>query len=132
MSSPPHARAFDLPGWPCPPRVRDIAMTEKSWGEVYVGRRDNDVEQSGVVQDEVGRLWANGDMAPKFAIPTKYNDLVVGAVLFWTEEGIGVYVHPARYSSLPSLNSYDMAPDKWVPIVVALGELPDFVHEHGD
>lgn len=29
---PPHARAFDLPGWPCPPRVRDIIHCEGSWG----------------------------------------------------------------------------------------------------
>lgn len=131
MTNSPHARAFDLPGWPCPPRVRDIASTQQSWGGVPVGMVHNDPETSGVVQDELGKLWANGDMAPKFAIPTKYNQISVGAVLFCAAQGIGVFVHPSRYQYLPSLNTYDMAPDKWVPIAVtaAADELPEFVQE---
>ena len=31
-----HAKISDLPGWPCPPRVRDIPNTPDSWGWVMV------------------------------------------------------------------------------------------------
>lgn len=49
----PHARAVDLPGWPCPPRVRDIPATPDSWGWVDVGSM-----AGAVAQDELGYLWA--------------------------------------------------------------------------
>lgn len=129
MSNPPHALAADLPGWPCPPRVRDIATKERSWGGVKVGVINDDPETSGVVQDELGRLWANGDKAPRFALAKDTRLSFLGAILFWTEQGIGVYINPAQYMFLPSLSTFDMAPDKWVPIVaaVAADELPDFI-----
>ena len=32
----PHAKVSDLPGWPCPPRVRDIPDSPHSWGRIDV------------------------------------------------------------------------------------------------
>ncbi len=46
------ARTSDLPGWPCPPRVRDIPSTPESWGWVPV-----QALSGAVAQDEVGCLW---------------------------------------------------------------------------
>lgn len=115
-----HARAFDLPGWPCPPRVRDIASTKNSWGLVHVGTF------SGIAQDEIGYLWADGDFVPRFALA----DNVIadpGAVLCWTESGLGVWVHPKSLASLPSMSRLDMGTERWVPIATVLRELPDFV-----
>ncbi|MDG4795217.1 hypothetical protein [Micromonospora sp. WMMD1082] len=79
--------------------------------------------------DEVGRLWANGDTAPKFALIDNLNPNP-GAIVFWTERGLGVYVHPKSYRSLGCLNSWDMVPDTWVPIVLVATELPAFVTEN--
>jgi hypothetical protein len=35
MDDIPHARAFDLPGWPCPPRARQIPEHKGNWGWVF-------------------------------------------------------------------------------------------------
>lgn len=116
----PHAHATDLPGWPCPPRARDIAKTPGSWGWVGVGG----VPYGGVVQDELGRLWLNGDYVPQFRHVEHSADVNPGAVAFWTETGVGLYVHPKSYPYLASVNSYDMAPDQWMPIVSVVSEPP--------
>ena len=36
MTEHTQARTSDLPGWSCPPRVRDIPSTPESWGWITV------------------------------------------------------------------------------------------------
>ncbi len=120
----PHARAFDLPGWPCPPRVRDIPTTPESWGWVPV------VPETGAVaQDELGFLWADGNAVPKYRLP-KDSDVLPGALVCWTERGLGVWVHPKSLPHLRNISRLD-DPDRWVPVAVVLPNLPDFVTEPG-
>jgi hypothetical protein len=122
----PHARVFDLPGWPCPPRVRDIPKHEESWGWVPV------VPSSlgAIAQDEMGYLWADGDAVPQFRLPDQSWD-APGAVVCWTAQGIGVWVHPKSLSWIGSISQLDMEQDRWVPVAVALAELPPFVKPAG-
>lgn len=128
MTNPPHARTSDLPGWPTPPRARDIPAKENSWGWVWVGQYSPEYP-AGVVQDEIGRLWANGDYVPEFRALDEREVVTPGAILFWTEQGIGLFIHPKSYPFLGSLNTYDMEPDKWVPIAAVAEKLPDFVQD---
>jgi hypothetical protein len=121
----PHARAFDLPGWPCPPRVRDIPHHQESWGWVFVSAGSKPV----IAQDEMGYLWADGTAIPRFQLPPK-SDNNPGAILCWTECGLGVWVHPKSLRSIGDINIstlLDSEPDRWVPIAVALHELPAFI-----
>lgn len=116
----PHARAFDLPGWPCPPRVRDIPNHHESWGWVAVHARKF------IAQDELGYLWADGAVIPEFRLPVDNHDSP-GAVVCWTEHGLGVWIHAKSLKDLPIVSRLDMEPDRWVPIAVALHEPPAFV-----
>lgn len=118
MTSTPHARAFDLPGWPCPPRVRDIPNHENSWG--WVPCQD---AICAVFQDELGYLWADGNMIPQFQTLNDKN-YVPGAILAWTEQGLGVYVHPKSLRHIGSISKLDMEPDRWIPIATVLAEPP--------
>jgi hypothetical protein len=116
-----HARASDLPGWPCPPRVRDIPQHGDSWGWVAVATFGGSV-----AQDELGYLWADGAAVPRFKTPDPTSESP-GAVLVWTERGLGVWVHPKSFVCLPNVSRLDMEPDRWVPIAVVLPELPPSV-----
>jgi hypothetical protein len=123
---PNHARAFDLPGWPCPPRVRDIVSHENSWGYVMVSRY---VDPFAVAVDELGYLWANGDIAPQFRVPDDASDHP-GALLCWVPNGLGLWVHPKSLGDLPSISRLDMKPDQWIPVAVALAEMPAAAKAH--
>lgn len=81
---------------------------------------------SDIVQDEMGYLWADGDTVPQYALPQDHRD-EPGAVVCWTESGIGVWVHPKSLKYLRSMSRLDMEPDRWVPVAVVLRELPTFV-----
>ena len=119
-----HARAVDLPGWPCPPRVRDIPATPDSWGWVHVLP-----ETGAVAQDELGFLWADGNVAPKYRLPTD-TDAMPGALVCWTERGLGLWV-PSRFMQyLRDISRLD-EPDRWVPVATVLPNLPDFVTTPG-
>lgn len=118
MNSTPHARAFDLPGWPCPPRVRDIPNHKDSWGWVPCQSVTN-----GVYQDELGYLWADGNMVPEFRTLNDSNQ-VPGAILAWTEQGLGVYVHPKSLRFIGNISKLDMEPDRWIPIATVLTAPP--------
>ncbi|MBF9135307.1 hypothetical protein I0C86_41390 [Plantactinospora sp. S1510] len=115
-----HARAFDLPGWPCPPRVRDIPKHHNSWGHILV------VHSGPVAQDELGYLWVNGETIPRFQTP---NETLTspGALVFWTESGLGLWVHPKSLRSLPSISRLDMRPDEWLAVNEVASEWPDFI-----
>ena len=122
--STPHARASDLPGWPCPPRVRDIASHQDSWG--YVAVTDIGKDSYTIAQDELGYLWANGNTVPRFNLPNE-DWANPGAIVCWTPDGLGVWVHPKSLRCIASISRLDMEQDKWVPIAVALSGLPPFV-----
>ncbi|WP_435112196.1 hypothetical protein [Nocardiopsis synnemataformans] len=85
MSDRPHARAFELPGWPCPPLSYQIADYPGSYG--WVG-------PSHVYIDEAGYLWvsSNSDLTP--APQTAFS-----VCLAWTEDGIGLWAPKKAYSS---------------------------------
>ena len=118
-----HARAFDLPGWPTPPRVRDIPNHVGAWGYVPVSAgKPSGLLPSGVYQDEIGRLWADGDFAPSYYV----NNDGYGAYLYWTERGLGLYVGPNSYPHLGNISSLNMEPDRWLPVAVVAQELPEF------
>lgn len=119
--SQPHARAFDLPGWPCPPRVRDIPNHEESWGWVAVAST-----LGSLAQDELGYLWIDGSAVPGFR-QLDESKQSPGAIACWTEQGLGIWVHPKSLAYLGSVSRLDMDDDRWMPVAVALNELPPFV-----
>jgi hypothetical protein len=118
-----HARAFDLPGWATPPRVRDIPNHEESWGWVPVSAHSGVVS---VAIDGLGYLWANGDAIPAFRMPRE-TDANPGAIVCWSESGLTLWVHPKSLGFIPSISRLDMKPDEWIPVALALAELPPFV-----
>ena len=111
------ARTSDLPGWPCPPRVRDIPSTSESWGWVPVQSLS-----CAVAQDEVGCLWVDGDAVPQYRLPDD-SDTCPGALVCWTEHGLGLWVHPQSLGFLRSISRLD-EPDRWVPVMVVLPDPP--------
>lgn len=128
MSNIPHARAFDLPGWPCPPRVRDIPSHPGSWGYVPcdAGHAAPFANKAGcprIVQDDLGHLWADGDAIPAFSVLVESHD-GPGAIVAWTEQGLGVYVHPKSLRYIGNISRLDMEPGRWIPIAVVLAEQP--------
>jgi hypothetical protein len=120
-----HAKASDIPGWPCPPRVRDIPAQEESWGfvrldlSVYPG-------SGSVAQDDLGYLWINGDRAPAYRLPTESSENP-GCIAYWTLQGIGLWIHPKSLRFLPSISRLDMKPDEWLPVAAVAGDPPPFV-----
>jgi hypothetical protein len=128
VNTTPHARAFDLPGWPCPPRVRDIPNHENSWGYVpcHAGQNATFANKAGchrIVQDDLGYLWADGDAIPAFRVLDGDDD-GPGAILAWTEQGLGVHVHPKSLRYIGNISKLDMEPDRWIPIATVLTEPP--------
>jgi hypothetical protein len=120
-----HATVFDIPGWPCPPRVRDIVKTPNSWGYVMISNLPLIVGNV-VVQDELGYLWADGQAIPRFKLPDEQH-ANPGGVVFWTDKGLGLWIHPKTYQYLGDMSRLDMEPDRWVPIAVVYRDLPEFV-----
>jgi len=128
MNDTPHARAFDLPGWPCPPRVRDIPNHENSWGYVpcHAGQNSAYADKNHcprIAQDDLGYLWADGNAIPAFQALEGHAD-GPGAILAWTEQGLGVYVHPKSLRYIGNISKLDMEPDRWIPIAVVLTDAP--------
>ena len=90
------ARTSDLPGWPCPPRVRDIPSTPESWGWVPVQPL----------------------AVPQYRQPEESN-ASPGALVCCTVHGLGLWVHPKSLRFLRSISRLD-DPDRWVPVMVVL------------
>lgn len=118
-----HAKISDLPGWPCPPRVRDIPTTPDSWG--WIGVSDV-LRPMPVAVDELGYLWVAADVTPKYQLP-KQTDSNPGAVVFWTPDGIGLYVDPKSYPHLPSTSRLGHKPDEWLPVAEVAKTLPEWI-----
>lgn len=53
----------------------------------------NRVPNGVVVQDEMGYLWADGSAVPQFRM-CKETDMNPGALVCWTDNGLGLWVHP--------------------------------------
>lgn len=123
MPESPHAKASDLPGWPCPPRLRDIPNRENSWGFIYVSDVSGRVA---VAQDELGHLWANGDTIPAFRTPNESNESP-GGFVFWTQTGLGLWIHPKSLKYLPSISRLDMKPGQWLPVNEVAHEVPEHI-----
>lgn len=124
--SQPHARAFDLPGWPCPPRVREIPNYQDSWGWIPVSEHLGGDSPTTVAQDDLGYLWVNGNTIPKFKTPNEaYAN--PGAIVFQTDLGVGLWVHPKSLQYLPSISQFEMTPDEWLPVNEVAKECPPFV-----
>jgi hypothetical protein len=117
-----HAKISDLPGWPCPPRVRDIPTTPDSWGYIFV----TVARPTPVAVDELGYLWVHGDVAPKYQLPDETHKNP-GAVVFHTPDGIGLWVHPKSYSALPTTSRLDHQPDEWLPVAEVAKNLPEWI-----
>lgn len=115
------AKISDLPGWPCPTRISDIANKPDSWGWIPVGNVSRPIC---VWYDELGALWANGDAVPRYRHPTE-SDGNPGAIVYWTESGIGLYVHPKSYAFLSNRSRLDNTPEEsWVPVVEVVSKPP--------
>jgi len=112
------ATIADLPSWPCPPRTREIVSTPGSWGWLPVNPI---VSMTAVWYDELGALWVDGDATPRY----KRLDQACaspGAIVYWTEHGLGLYIHPKSYSCLPDRSRLDNTPSQsWLP-VMTVGE----------
>jgi hypothetical protein len=129
----PHARAFDLPNWPTPPRVRDIPTTPGSWGAVRACATEPGAAGAGAVyQDEDGMLWADGQTVPQFKKFAQV-ELQWGAYLYWTEHGLGLYLPFEAYPNMGKLPSEALAaePARWIPVAVVAQELPEFARPRG-
>lgn len=124
----PHAKASDLPGWPCPPRVRDIPKSVNSWGFIDVLSEDAGMK---VAQDELGYLWVSGEAIPRFTTPIEGN-ANPGALVFWTQSGIGLWIHPKSLRCLPSISRLDMKPDEWLPVNEVSKDWPAFIEPSRD
>jgi hypothetical protein len=128
QNQPPHARAFDLPGWPCPPRLGDIRHHEQSWGWVPVDGSELDVQMGRAVlaQDELGYLWVKGSAVPVFRTPNEAS-AHPGALVFWTGAGIGLWVHSRSLSDIPCISRLDMDTEDWLPVNAVSAEWPPFI-----
>jgi hypothetical protein len=120
-----HAKVSDLPGWPCPPRVRDIPTTPDSWGWIGVGDALHPIP---VAVDELGYLWVRADVAPRYRLPADA-DVNPGAIVFWTPDGIGLHLHPKSYQWLPSTSRLDHNPDEWLAVAEVSKTLPSWIEQ---
>ncbi|WP_107661281.1 hypothetical protein [Nocardia suismassiliense] len=133
-----HATVFDLPGWPCPPRVSDLNQHPGSWG--VIGFRATIYADSPLqlTYDEIGHLWVKGSAVPKFIDPTTLNDpsrsdLNPQVLVFATPSaGIGLWIPPRFLNRLSDSSRLDLQsqPGEWLPVNEAVHDIPDFI-PHG-
>ncbi|MFD8777501.1 hypothetical protein [Streptomyces sp. NPDC059916] len=106
------ARTMDLPEYPCPPSLGDIASHAGSWGWA---------NPIGVIaQDDDGYLWVN---AATDLTPHRSTSLYVLAV--WTEDGISVYVPRSAYQHVKTIRGA-MNQKAWVPVASVMKEPPAY------
>lgn len=79
-----------------------------------------------VAVDELGYLWVSAAVAPKYRLPNE-TDATPGAIVFHTPDGVGLYIHPKSYSSLPSTSRLDRQPDEWLPVAEIAKALPEWI-----
>ncbi|SLH39246.1 hypothetical protein [Mycobacteroides abscessus] len=134
---PHHAKLTDLPGYPCPPRVRDIAHRENSWGYIGIAGPVTvatiGLTRATVVHDELGHLWANGDVVPEFKVPNESN-YSPGAIVYCAPTGLGLWIHPKSLRALPSASRLDLQEDDlidiWLPVNEVTETMPAAAAKH--
>lgn len=113
MSSRKQARAMDLPDFPCPPSVGEIATHAGSWGWVNPGY---------AAQDEHGYLWVKRDAVPS---PVATAPKGRQALVAWTEDGIALHVPREAYGHIDFLRG-DVDEAAWVPVAAVMKEHPGY------
>jgi hypothetical protein len=115
MSDRKQARAMDLPGYPCPPTLGQIATHAGSWGWFWASAR--------VGQDLNGDLWVDSvaNLSPKRR----------DALATWTEDGIALFVPPSSYGQIVTIQGA-LESARWVPVASILKEPPAYSLEFGE
>ena len=108
------ARAMDLPGYSCPPFVRDIPTHAGTWGWIHA---------FSIVQDDHGYLWADGQVKPKSSLSGDNGGH--RALVAWSEAGLSVWVDPDGYGSLQRLEG-EVDTGRWVPVAALMAEAPGY------
>lgn len=113
MTDRKQARAMDLPDYPCPPTLGEIATHAGSWGWFNPGW---------VAQDRSGYLWVKRDTQPR---PKPQAPEELQALATWTEDGIALYLPPRAYGHMALLQ--DEADEvTWAPVASVMKEPPAF------
>ena len=113
------ARAMDLPDYPCPPSLREIASHAGSWGWF------NTVPTPGrpiIARDTDGYLWARAD---KELSPERETRGAVDALAVWTEDGVALFVPREAYKYLRTIKP-PVDELEFVPIASILKQPPDY------
>lgn len=102
---------MDLPDYPHPPFIRDLATHAGTWAWVspwHIG------------QDDDGYLWINGSNTPTDQPPTP-----IYAIAAWTEEGISVFVSKRAYGHLSRIQGR-VDTSVWLPVAKVMTEHPGY------
>ncbi len=75
-----------------------------------------------------GFLRVNGSLVPQFRTADESFDSP-GALVFWTQARIGLWVHRKSFSWLESVSQLDMKPEEWLPAREVAAEWPAFIEE---
>lgn len=113
MTDRKQARAMDLPDYPCPPTVGEIADHAGSWGWFNPGW---------VAQDGSGYLWVKRGAQPR---PRPQAPESLQALATWTEDGIGLYLPRKGYGHMTLLQG-EVDEAAWAPVASVLKEPPAF------
>ncbi|RPK56269.1 hypothetical protein EES43_24815 [Streptomyces sp. ADI96-02] len=113
MSDRKQARAMDLPDFPCPPSVGEIATHAGSWGWINPGH---------VSQDERGYLWVKRNAVPS---PAARSPQDLQALAAWSEGGIALYVSRRGYQHIDLLRG-DVDESAWAPVASVMKEIPGY------
>ena len=113
MTDRKQARAMDLPDYPCPPTIGEIATHAGTWGWINPGY---------VAQDEDGYLWVERSGHPR---PTPQPPWDLQGIVVWTEEGLALYLPHKGYGHMKLLRG---AVDEalWAPVASVLKEPPGY------
>lgn len=104
-----HARAFDLPGWPCPPQAAQIPDHPGSYGWTFA---------SSIFIDPEGHLWVRSTSQMR---PCWRDDF--GVCLAWTEDGgIGLWAPRQAYGAFQPTGLVDES--TLTPIARVISEPP--------
>ncbi|MFD4949873.1 hypothetical protein ACFWNT_47255 [Streptomyces sp. NPDC058409] len=117
MTGRKQAGAMDLPDYPCPPSLVDIATHAGSWGwfDTFV-LGSNKI----IACDTEGYLWvrSNSSLAPERETHSR-------ALAAWTEDGVALFVPREAYKYLRYIeNPVDEA--EWTPVASVLKEPPQY------
>lgn len=105
------AKALDLPDYPHPPFIGDLATHAGTWTWVSPWH---------IAQDDDGYLWIKGTETPASAPSTR-----IYAVAAWSEEGISVFVSKRAYGHLARISG-PVDTSAWIPVAKVMTEHPGY------